>query len=96
MPPIGVGTINTSPDVSAIAFLPICVTLSRWTDACLLTFHDEEDLRVDTEILRPVILDRGLELVDVDRSDAAQGGGGLGNRLPRRILPAFLARRAGR
>jgi hypothetical protein len=96
MPPIGVGTINTSPDVSAIAFLPNCVTLPRWTDVCLLTFHDGEDLRVDTKVLQPVILDRGLELVNVDRSDAAQGGDGLGDRLPRRILPAFLARRAGR
>src|SRR4051812_27915855 len=46
--------------------------------AWLLAFEDERDLRVDAEVLHLVILDGGLEFLDVDGGDPVQAPRRLG------------------
>src|SRR3954467_13075092 len=57
----------------------------------LLPFELERDLRIDAEVLDLVVLDRGLEFLDVDGGDPVEGAGRLGDDLPCGVLPAPLA-----
>src|SRR5919199_978669 len=57
----------------------------------LLAFELEGDLGVDPEVLDLVVLDGGLELLDVDGGDPVQGPRGLLDHLAGRVLPALLA-----
>src|SRR3954447_2605923 len=61
------------------------------TARSLLLFKHEGDLRSDAEVLDLIVLDRGLELLDVDGGHPVQSFRRLDDNLPCGVLPAFFA-----
>src|SRR4051812_28694561 len=54
-----------------------------------VSFNGEGDLRVDPITGDPVILDLGLEFLDIDRGNATHRRGGFLDSRLRRLLPAI-------